>query len=663
MRLHGHGKVSAIIMVLPPSQRLWVGMLVVMVVVEFPGALQKCIFDEVQAQAGVVRAAPIHPDSPPNEPRLEAQAGTFGQQTNRPGQRASSLRGQTQRRSLRKMALPTTASPQPIRIQTWIPTESNNLSEAEKERLEAAVQEAVRMMSSLLSVNRVSGPLLLSRDINKYCKFIWRNSSSANYNRCGRANNNYRTETCLDVTIPDDHLAGCDIYAEADSPRRTELRPEGAGLPNTDFLLYLHTQATDKCRAEPNVLAYTVHCQTDTHGRPVAGVVVICRDSLTGATYSHQAIVQTIIHELFHTLGFSKELFHTWRDCSSKSQVAAGCSPRGKVSHSDRSGQMRIYTPSLISTLQKHLASTDPELGGPLENLDVAPGRVSSHWESRVLQGSIMAPVLGDSPTVRIDPVTLAALQDTGWYTVDLNQAQSLVWGDGEGATFGSLSTCRNKSSSFFCTGSGFGCHYLHLHKGECQTDQHLEGCRVYKPLKNGSECWIEKNGRDEDWSGEIFGVHSRCFFSSLTRQKQTELSSSVEGRCYRHRCTGLNRYQIQVSGSEWMDCPPGDNIQIKGYQGLVHCPDRRLCVYADITPPSDVLNTFPVSITSDSYETLTAAQTWSWSPLRLPAELPVASVLGVTAAVCLLAAALLSLRKRCSCKVRIHTAPEDHTL
>lgn len=38
-------------------------------------------------------------------------------------------------------------------------------------------------------------------------------------------------------------------------------------------------------------------------------------------------------------------------------------------------------------------------------------------------------------------------------------------------------------------------------------------------------------------------------------------------------------------------------NRQIKGYQGLVHCPDRRLCVYADITPPSDVLNTFPASI------------------------------------------------------------------
>lgn len=63
---------------------------------------------------------------------------------------------------------------------------------------------------------------------------------------------------------------------------------------------------------------------------------------------------------------------------------------------------------------------------------DAAPGRVSSHWESRVLQGSIMSAVLGDPSTVRIDPVTLAALQDTGWYTVDLSRVQSLVWGDGK---------------------------------------------------------------------------------------------------------------------------------------------------------------------------------------------------------------------------------------
>lgn len=63
---------------------------------------------------------------------------------------------------------------------------------------------------------------------------------------------------------------------------------------------------------------------------------------------------------------------------------------------------------------------------------DVPPGRASSHWEARTLQGSIMTAVLGEPAEVRVDAVTLAALQDTGWYTVNLTRAQSLVWGQGE---------------------------------------------------------------------------------------------------------------------------------------------------------------------------------------------------------------------------------------
>lgn len=154
--------------------------------------------------------------------------------------------------------------------------------------------------------------------------------------------------------------------------------------------------------------------------------------------------------------------------------VGAACSPRGKVTHPDGSGQMRIYTQSVISAMQEHLESADPELGGPLENLvltrsfttnliinssylllnfdlpllqDVPPGGVSSHWESRVLQGSIMTAVLEDWTTVRIDPVTLAALQDTGWYRANLSQAQSLVWGDGTRPADNRKSAITNKSN------------------------------------------------------------------------------------------------------------------------------------------------------------------------------------------------------------------------
>ncbi|XP_037832461.1 leishmanolysin-like peptidase 2 isoform X2 [Kryptolebias marmoratus] len=608
-----------------------------------------------KAQVGVVRATPVQPLS---RPRLRAQAGPELTSDHRTRQRGFVVK---KRGILGKLGPTASSPPQPIRIKTWTPRESFTLPGTEKERLEAAVEEAVRVVSSLLSVNRTVGPLLLSRDINKYCKFLWKNSNTVNYNRCGRANRNYRTETCLDVTIPDDHLSGCDIYPEADSPHRTVLRPEGAGLPDTDFLLYISVHATDKCRAEPRVLAYAVHCQTDPWGRPVAGVVVLCRDRLTGDTYSHQTTVQTVIHELFHALGFSKDLFSTWRDCSSSYQGGALCPPRGKAIHSDGSGQVRIYTPSIISALQRHLASTDPELGGPLENLDG-----SSHWESRVLQGSIMTAVLGEPTTVRIDPVTLAALQDTGWYRVHQSRAQSLVWGDGEGATFGSLSTCKDNSSSFFCSGSGVGCHFLHLHKGECQTDPYLEGCQIYKPIQNGSECWKKENLRwPAEESGEIFGFDSRCFFSSLFRQVSfVQLSSSVEGRCYRHRCTGPNRYQIQVSDSGWVDCPAGGAIQIKikGYQGSVFCPDRRLCLYPDVTPPLEDNNPLPACDSCDPPRTVSSARDGTWSPLRSHLTAGVAASLCVTAAATFMAALLLSYRKCQTSLNRVHTvAPEDH--
>ncbi|KAA0723147.1 hypothetical protein E1301_Tti005266 [Triplophysa tibetana] len=65
-----------------------------------------------------------------------------------------------------------------------------------------------------------------------------------------------------------------------------------------------------------------------------------------------------------------------------------------------------------------------------LDVTDAVSGGVSSHWEARMLQGSIMAASLAEPSLVRIDPVTLAALQDTGWYSVNLSRAQSLVWGE-----------------------------------------------------------------------------------------------------------------------------------------------------------------------------------------------------------------------------------------
>ncbi|TWW63377.1 Leishmanolysin-like peptidase [Takifugu flavidus] len=581
---------------------LWPVVLAAAAALQFPAVPQTCISDEVQAGTRVVRTEARGPTGP------------WWREAS-PGHRRAGQKMET--------------TPQPIRIRGWISRESSGLSEAERRVVEAAVGEAVGRVSGFLSVDRGPAPLLLNRDAHKYCKFVWRNSSSANYNRCARANTSYRRETCLDVTvspgpevvasrdpsdpchhqIPDDHLAGCSVYPEAESPRRTELRPDGAGVPDADFLLYLHIKSTDKCRAEANVLAYAVHCQTGNRGRPVAGVVVICKDRLAGGTYSHQ------------------------------------------------------------STVQAHLVSTDPELGAPLENLvnlptlglpmsrmhpalmfsvlpcqGAAPGRASSHWESRVLRGSIMAPVLGDPVTVRIDPVTLAALQDTGWYTVDLSRAQSLVWGSGKHFHLG---FCLPGESGFSLVG--------------CKTwrDSSLHGLDL--PIRGGqiqSSRVKFKPGFTSYQAGNAFTrVNVGKRKTVKTPQTQTVwLNSTVEGRCYRHRCTGPNRYQVQVFGSGWVDCPAGGAIQVAARHEwtVTMAPfsaPMEDCASAQPRPlPLKPLPRFPPP---------SQGSPPSYDGTGPHPGAAAAAALCVAAAVVVLAAAAFS-RKWISCGVRIHSPPGD---
>ncbi|XP_051559067.1 ciliated left-right organizer metallopeptidase-like [Myxocyprinus asiaticus] len=176
--------------------------------------------------------------------------------------------------------------------------------------------------------------------------------------------------------------------------------------------------------------------------------MTICREQLSVERYTHEYVVQTVLHKLFYLLGFSKELFSKWRDCSLSSQ-SVDCWSHGQVNSTDETGLVS----AVIRTMQNHLNSTYTDIGAPLENKDAGSDGLSSHWVARVLQGSIMAASLVVPSLVRIDPVTLAAFQDTGWYSVNLSRAQSLVWGESEGGQFGCLSTCHN-SSTFFCTDS-----------------------------------------------------------------------------------------------------------------------------------------------------------------------------------------------------------------
>nr|XP_051678610.1 ciliated left-right organizer metallopeptidase isoform X1 [Oryctolagus cuniculus] len=493
------------------------------------------------------------------------------------------------------LSLPGSRDPQPLRIQTYYlgaPTSDGAWDpegDGARRRLRAldAVQEASQRIQGVLAVAPVQGPLLLSRNPEQYCLAVWGDPGTPNYHRCSLLNPGYKGETCLGAKIPDAHLRGYALWPEQGPPH--VVQPDGPGVQNTDFLLYVRVAHTSKCHQEPSIIAYAAYCQLDPEDRPVAGTIVYCAHHLTSPSLSHSDIVMATLHELLHALGFSGKLFKKWRDCPLGLNVTENCSTRQQVTRRDEWGQLLLITPAVSHSLAKHLGVPGISPGVPLEE----EGPLSSHWEARLLQGSIMAATFDGAQRTRLDPITLAAFKDSGWYQVNHSAAEELLWGRGAGLEFGLVTTCGTGSSDFFCTGSGLGCHYLHLDKGRCSSDPMLEGCQMYKPLANGSECWKEENGFPtgvENPHGEIYHSESRCFLANLTsqlppegkRRQPSQISYPREvalaGRCYLHQCTQRGAYNVQVQGSPWVPCLPGKAIQIPGYHGLLFCPRGRLC-------------------------------------------------------------------------------------
>uniref|UniRef100_UPI00358FF92B ciliated left-right organizer metallopeptidase n=1 Tax=Myxine glutinosa TaxID=7769 RepID=UPI00358FF92B len=437
---------------------------------------------------------------------------------------------------------PRSARRKDLRVAVHLQAEPHGLLLPEEmARLEDDLVHVTRHLSRILSVVQVSGPLLLGRSLSRCCLAFWP-PLVLNGGRCARVDKRYTGETCLGVKIPETHLRGFSLWPEIGEP--TPVRHDGSGVPEADFVLYV--QVAERPRCHTGIIAYGGFCQVDQNNRPIAGAINFCPNMLRSAVYDRQQMLMMTTHELIHVLGFSKDLFSKWSDCSMSDVLGVGCPLWAQVTNRDAHGQQRMYSPTVRRQMQQHLGCSSDDCGVPLENMGAA-GLPSSHWEARTLYSSIMTAAPGPPTLSLLDPLTLAALQDTGWYRVSYHAARVLLWGKGQGHDFGLTSTCDDPSSRFFCLGSGSGCHHWHKDKGFCETDVFLEGCRVYKPFANG--------------------------------QGKETAASPLEGRCYRHRCQTQGRFDVMVESSPWITCPEGNTIEVPGYEGILECPVGCLCL------------------------------------------------------------------------------------
>ncbi|GAM23630.1 hypothetical protein SAMD00019534_068050 [Acytostelium subglobosum LB1] len=312
-------------------------------------------------------------------------------------------------------------------------------------------------------------------------------------------------------------------------------------------------------------------------------------------SFTFNEFVRVGIHEMTHALGFSGMFYNSFiynnnPYTASASVTRTGNTPSGS-SYTYR--KSAITSQAVVGFVQKHYNCSLMDYA-ELEDSG-STSTAGSHWEKRMANEEYMIGFV--SPIAPITNLTLALLQDTGWYTINRTDADKLVWGRNAGCDF--TDNCYIDTwnyQGYFCTKHGDqSCTATRMGKGICLINsyssnlpgqfQHFTSARVggqdsvsdfcpfyqvYGTLPNTYYCTDQDNQDSANLRiFEVYGANSRCF--------EYNISSTKTGMaCWEQRCNGT-KVEIKV-GSIWVHCNnPGEQIVVNGVnlicpQGFAEC-------------------------------------------------------------------------------------------
>nr|XP_011418435.2 leishmanolysin-like peptidase [Crassostrea gigas] len=339
-----------------------------------------------------------------------------------------------------------------LRIKTIIDSSIKNLPYSHQSLINTLVQEAVQYWQNALKVKRSwASTIRLNRGCVKNM-VLYKGGSRYCSDFCSP------TTTCGDFVIPEDHLNQC-YYHDPKTGQFRSSGQAGEGVTNADFILYVAALSSVKCQ-HAKTIAYAAHCQQEiVLDRPVAGYISICPDSVSTRSHDVTQLLSTMKHEILHALGFSAGLYAFFRD-----QFGNPLTPRDPDSNKPRSidteykfymwsnrvmrevvrygwktAQGRrnkrvnmIVTPAVQREVRRHFNCPTLE-GAEVENQGIY-GTSITHWEKRLFENEVMTGTYTQNPVV--SRVTLALMEDTGWYQVNYNLAEDLEWGKNLGCDF-----------------------------------------------------------------------------------------------------------------------------------------------------------------------------------------------------------------------------------
>jgi hypothetical protein len=231
----------------------------------------------------------------------------------------------------------------------------------------------------------------------------------------------------------------------------------------------------------------------------------------------------------------------------------------------------------------------------PLEN-GGGSGSLGAHWEKFVMGNEMM--VSDDVFNTILSELTLRLFEDSGWYEVNYDMAETTTWGKGAGcgilkgecSLFGEK--CSNVDTSDTSEGWSVkgirvnaGCYHDYTGQVLCQSgnSKFLDNCEFLMNAKRNADCrrpenFQHNNGAEE--LGEFYGLGSRCFEGDI---QLVVGGYYVNNRafCLDSRCENGNLI-VKINKKEVTCRTTGEKItNPAGLEGSLICPDiEKFCSF-----------------------------------------------------------------------------------
>lgn len=382
---------------------------------------------------------------------------------------------------------------------------------------------------------------------------------------------------------------------------------ENGGVKGYDLVMFVTANSTKDCKQ--GALAYTLPCLTDmVTGRPTAAGMNVC--PLSQRSSPHR-LLNTLVHEMVHGLGFSGQLFplyydaRTWNPYKKADQVAIEFDSINGSSPSS----IYIAFPAMKKLAQEYYAC--PSLPGAPADV----GSFASHFKQRVMGHELMMPATSeDGQRKEVTEFTLTLLESTGWYKANMELAQPSVFGKGAGCDLLKDScdayTRRNPAQNFYCPAErkdGDQCTYDYKGIGVCveSVDDNclLSGASILRGSTltcGSSSSWSTMRHQafyfhHQQFGGTVGSTSSRCYAVEpsakacrVSGKQNTTTCLLREGMCLETVCDGSGKLSAIFKFADGQEvkvpCPTGKSISLakdlpgRGFtSGTLRCPDSSI--------------------------------------------------------------------------------------